>query len=62
MPRRLGSYTIDRRPTHLRPAREPIDWIEYRHWEPDRGQLLRPVSDFIAYNGGEFRARTRSPT
>jgi signal peptidase I len=36
------------------PGREPTDWIEYRHWGADRGRYS-PVSDFIAYNGGDLR-------
>lgn len=36
----------------------PIDWLEYHHWEPDR-QAPGPVRDFVAYNGigagGEHR-------
>jgi signal peptidase I len=41
-------------PAASAPEREPVDWIEYRHWGADRGRYA-PVSDFIAYNGGEFR-------
>ena len=31
-----------------------IDWLDYRHWDPDRGRY-GPVRDFIAYNGGDVR-------
>ncbi len=30
------------------------DWLEYRHWDPDRGRY-GPVRDFCPYNGGEVR-------
>jgi signal peptidase I len=40
------------------PEREPIDWIEYRHWGADRGRYAL-VSDFIAYNGGELRGENQ---
>jgi signal peptidase I len=39
--------------------REPIDWIEYRHWAADRGHY-GPVSDFSAYNGGELRGENNA--
>ena len=39
--------TDDRRPT-------AIDWIEYRHWDPDAAGY-GPIRDFIAYNGGDVR-------
>lgn len=28
-----------------------IDWLEYRHWDPDRGRP-GPIHDFCPYNGG----------
>ena len=47
-------FVHDRRRGRRRRRREPIDWIEYRHWDPDRGRYA-PVYDFIAYNGGDLR-------
>lgn len=41
-------------PAGSTPEDEPVDWLEYRHWGADRGRYA-PVSDFIAYNGGELR-------
>jgi len=35
-----------------------VDWLEYRHWEPDRGRYA-PVYDFSSYNGGELRGENR---
>lgn len=31
------------------------DWIEYRHWQPERG-TYGAILDFYAYNGGEVRS------
>ncbi len=31
-----------------------VDWMEYRHWDPDRGRY-GPVRDFCSYNGAEVR-------
>ena len=39
-------------PPELHPER--TDWVEYRHWEPDRARYA-PVHDFNAYNGAEVR-------
>ncbi|WP_422926004.1 S26 family signal peptidase [Singulisphaera sp. PoT] len=36
----------------------PGDWLEYRHWDPDRGRYA-PVYDFSSYNGGELRGENR---
>jgi len=33
---------------------EREDWLEYRHWDPDRGRF-GAVRDFCPYNGGEVR-------
>ncbi len=33
---------------------DATDWLEYRHWDPDRGRYA-PVYDFSSYNGGELR-------
>jgi signal peptidase I len=41
-------------PVASTPEREPIDWLEYHHWRADRGDYA-PVSDFMAYNGGDTR-------
>ena len=42
-------------------ARDPVaddddqtDWLDYRHWDPDRGRF-GPVRDFCPYNGGDLR-------
>ncbi len=37
------------------PPAERIDWVEYRHWDPERGRYA-PVHDFIGYNGTDVRA------
>jgi signal peptidase I len=37
------------------PGREPLDWIEYHHMRTDPAGRYAPVSDFLAYNGGELR-------
>jgi signal peptidase I len=34
------------------------DWLEYRHWQPDR-KSPGPVRDFIAYNGAETGSENR---
>lgn len=31
-----------------------VDWIEYKHWDPDRGRYA-PIYDFHAYNGIDVR-------
>lgn len=31
---------------------DATDWLEYRHWQPDR-RTPGPVRDFVAYNGSE---------
>lgn len=53
-PRRPSGWHVDgRRFIHdaaVRSAR--YDWVEYRHWDPDRGRY-GPVHDFSAYNGAE---------
>jgi len=45
---REGAATRDGRP----------DWLEYRHWDPDR-EAYGPVRDFNPYNGGEVRGDNR---
>ncbi len=40
-------------PTKSRSDR--FDWIEYRHWDPERGRYAT-VHDFISYNGTDVRA------
>jgi signal peptidase I len=37
---------------------ERTDWLDYRHWDPDRGGY-GPVRDFVAYNGGDTPAEHR---
>jgi signal peptidase I len=32
-----------------------VDWIEYHHVRADNGGRYAPVTDFLAYNGGELR-------
>jgi signal peptidase I len=32
-------------------AEESVDWIDYRHWDPDR-HGFGPIHDFCSYNGG----------
>jgi len=36
------------------PPADAIDWVEYRHWDPDRGRPAA-VHDFIGYNGSDVR-------
>ncbi|WZO96833.1 signal peptidase I [Isosphaeraceae bacterium EP7] len=31
-----------------------IDWLDYRHWQPDRIRY-GPINDFSPYNGGDLR-------
>ena len=31
-----------------------VDWIDYRHWDPDTGRY-GPIRDFVPYNGGDVR-------
>jgi len=33
---------------------ETVDWLDYRHWDPDTGRY-GPVRDFYSYNGGDVR-------
>ncbi|MGE5756463.1 MAG: signal peptidase I [Planctomycetaceae bacterium] len=40
------------------PAADPIDWLEYRHWQPEQARYA-PVHDFNPYNGGELRGENR---
>jgi signal peptidase I len=37
---------------------ERIDWLEYRHWQPERS-AYGPVRDFTPYNGGDVPADNR---
>lgn len=30
-----------------------LDWLEYRHWDPDRGKF-GPIRDFCPYNGSDL--------
>lgn len=41
------------------PADRP-DWVEYRHWDPERGRYS-PVHDFIGYNGPDVRGENVVP-
>ena len=36
-------------------ASETTDWVDYRHWDPERGRYAA-VHDFIAYNGPDVPA------
>jgi signal peptidase I len=38
----------------VEPASDRADWVEYRHWDPDRGRYAA-VHDFNAYNGADLR-------
>lgn len=40
------------------PAIAKIDWIEYRHWQADRGSY-GPIRDFTSYNGGDVPGENR---
>lgn len=31
-----------------------VDWIDYRHWDPDTGRY-GPIRDYVPYNGGDIR-------
>jgi len=42
------------------PGDETIDWVDYRHRDPDRAQYT-PIYDFNPYNGGELRGENRVP-
>ena len=35
-----------------------IDWLEYRHWQPDRGSY-GPVRDYLGYNGLDVPGENR---
>ncbi|MDX2038514.1 MAG: signal peptidase I [Isosphaeraceae bacterium] len=49
-----GTVLRHRRTDATRPAPGlGIDWIEYRHWDPDMGRY-GPVRDFCPYNGGDL--------
>ena len=37
---------------------EPTDWLEYRHWDPDRGRS-GPSATSTSYNGGDVRGENR---
>jgi signal peptidase I len=39
-------------------ADEPIDWLEYLHWQPELARYA-PVHDFNPYNGGDLRGENR---
>lgn len=51
-----GWSTLDDRFRHesVPDAGNRVDWMEYRHWDPDRGRY-GPVRDFCSYNGAEVR-------
>ena len=40
------------------PATAKIDWVEYRHWQADRGGY-GPIRDFTSYNGGDVPGENR---
>jgi signal peptidase I len=35
-----------------------LDWIEYRHWQPDRGNY-GPIRDYTSYNGADLPGENR---
>ena len=37
------------------PSSDRFDWLEYRHWDPERGRYAS-IFDFNAYNGTDVRA------
>lgn len=37
---------------------ETIDWLDYLHWQPERGRYA-PIYDFNPYNGGDLRGENR---
>ena len=39
-------------------AGDTVDWIEYLHWDPERGHES-PIYDFCPYNGGDVRGENR---
>lgn len=39
-------------------AADRVDWLEYRHWQPDHAGY-GPVRDFLAYNGQELVGENR---
>ncbi len=39
-------------------ASDRVDWLEYRHWQPDQG-TYGPIRDYSPYNGGDFRGENR---
>lgn len=44
------------------PVRDPsnkIDWIEYRHWQADRGSY-GPIRDYSSYNGADLPGEHRT--
>jgi signal peptidase I len=56
---RSGTRFVHELPAPPAPAsgREPIDWIEYLHMRGDHGGRYGPVTDFLAYNGGDARGQ-----
>jgi signal peptidase I len=39
-------------------SHERVDWLEYRHWQPERA-TYGPVRDFTPYNGGDVSSDNR---
>src|SRR5207302_11115775 len=39
-------------------APDAVDWLEYRHWQPDRGGY-GPVRDYNSYNGLDLPGENR---
>ncbi|MDR3638359.1 MAG: signal peptidase I [Isosphaeraceae bacterium] len=39
-------------------AKAGFDWLEYCHWDPDRGKYW-PVYDYNSYNGADLRGENR---
>lgn len=39
-------------------AEKRIDWLDYRHWQPDQG-TYGPIRDYAPYNGGDMKGDHR---
>ncbi len=61
-PQQKGSWCMegDQLVHDTKEVAEPrhLDWVEYCHWDPDRGKYW-PVYDFNPYNGADLRGENR---